>query len=305
MKRLFDMFSPQPKIERKEVVEIENVVVKDSKKYSPDIEEVHKDFFSASEKLLADAKLILDSTINTEKCDRLKALGFTNVPEVIKLNQQQEELKKNHKLLDLISYYQKEYPFHKFITKEQVEEICKKYSLVQGEIGWYTGFVPENNLKQIENFKIKEKDKVQIGVLKDGEEIEFPKEMEIWGENIGITLYCHMFNGSPERNMYGFLDKHAFQSNDRINWYAEDRYDIFGLKYRGSIKFTLESTNKFTICAPEKWMNVPKDYRLEGTKYVKKIKDPVVLSRVRGGYLIVTAWGDEASDPIVVNPINN
>ena len=35
------------------------------------------------------------------------------------------------------------------------------------------------------------------------------------------------------------------------------------------------------------------------------VPDPVVLKEVKGGFLIVTAWGDEASDPNVVNEINN
>lgn len=40
----------------------------------------------------------------------------------------------------------------------------------------------------------------------------------------------------------------------------------------------------------------------EGYKLEKKfIPDPVVLQPVKGGYLILTAWGDEASDPLVVN----
>ena len=44
----------------------------------------------------------------------------------------------------------------------------------------------------------------------------------------------------------------------------------------------------------------------EGYKLEKKfIPDPVVLQPVKGGYLILTAWGDEASDPIVINEINN
>jgi hypothetical protein len=33
--------------------------------------------------------------------------------------------------------------------------------------------------------------------------------------------------------------------------------------------------------------------------------DPIVLAKVQGGYLIVTAWGDEASDPDVANPTRN
>jgi ABC-type molybdate transport system permease subunit len=40
----------------------------------------------------------------------------------------------------------------------------------------------------------------------------------------------------------------------------------------------------------------------EGYKLTKKfIPDPVVLQPVRGGFLLVTVWGDEASDELVVN----
>ena len=38
---------------------------------------------------------------------------------------------------------------------------------------------------------------------------------------------------------------------------------------------------------------------------LKIVPDPVVLQPVRYGFLIVTAWGDEASDEMVVNPRNN
>jgi hypothetical protein len=57
----------------------------------------------------------------------------------------------------------------------------------------------------------------------------------------------------------------------------------------------------FTICAPLK------DFDMEGmmtsgrTIVKKEIPDPVVLCEVRDGYRIVTAWGPEAEDDIVVN----
>lgn len=40
---------------------------------------------------------------------------------------------------------------------------------------------------------------------------------------------------------------------------------------------------------------------LKGYKLEKHIPDPVVLRHEHGGYLIVTAWGDEESDENVVN----
>jgi hypothetical protein len=46
--------------------------------------------------------------------------------------------------------------------------------------------------------------------------------------------------------------------------------------------------------------------QLQDYKIIKQaIPDPVVLKAVKDGYLILAAWGDEASDPIVVNEINN
>jgi hypothetical protein len=62
-------------------------------------------------------------------------------------------------------------------------------------------------------------------------------------------------------------------------------------------RYAVEQSH-FEICAPEK------DLYTEGA--IKKghrlvYPDPVVLQPVRGGYLIVTAWGEEASDESVVN----
>ncbi len=59
--------------------------------------------------------------------------------------------------------------------------------------------------------------------------------------------------------------------------------------------------NDLLICAPFKDMNTENmrlsdDYKLE-----KHIPDPVVLKEVPGGYLIITAWGDESEDPLVKN----
>ena len=58
------------------------------------------------------------------------------------------------------------------------------------------------------------------------------------------------------------------------------------------------------ICAPIKDMKVDAWERISNYQIVP-VPDPVVLKEVKGGFLIVTAWGDEASDPNVVNEINN
>lgn len=70
----------------------------------------------------------------------------------------------------------------------------------------------------------------------------------------------------------------------------EDR----GYYYRYSVE------ESFKICAPAKDFDL-KNMKVEGHKLVRHTPDPVVLFPVYKGYLIVSAWGPEASDSQVVN----
>lgn len=64
--------------------------------------------------------------------------------------------------------------------------------------------------------------------------------------------------------------------------------------------------SEFLIAAPMKDFNIKSSQEVRDFSLVNKpIPDPVVLAPVNGGYLIVCAWGEEASDPLVVNDINN
>lgn len=56
------------------------------------------------------------------------------------------------------------------------------------------------------------------------------------------------------------------------------------------------------IIAPEHKLNTRGKVK-EG--HILKIKDPIVLQPVDKGYLIVSSWGLEASDELVVNPVSN
>lgn len=71
------------------------------------------------------------------------------------------------------------------------------------------------------------------------------------------------------------------------------------IRKEGSIKKSL------MICAPKKDMDIRGYDIRNGYQLVQHIPDPVVLQPVNGGYLIVTKWGDEASDPLLTNPIEN
>lgn len=163
--------------------------------------------------------------------------------------------------IELVKYYQQNYPFNKFINEKQVKEICHKYNLVCGDVNRFMGFVPEKNMEEIVNFKLKSNDVLKIICSK-----------KTFGSNIGEI----------------FKDK------------GERYYDFPNI-----YKLT-EENSPLQICAPIKDMDISGLELKEGYKLEKKfIPDPVVLQPVKGGYLILTAWGDEASDPLVVNNNKN
>lgn len=63
-----------------------------------------------------------------------------------------------------------------------------------------------------------------------------------------------------------------------------------------------KDTPEFKIMAPDNQFYYAPGMRKVGREI---IDDPIVLHEVPNGYIVVTAWGDEASDPIIVNEGNN
>ncbi len=239
------------------------ILFKKTKKYPKVVEEIHNEFFQASENLLKEAENILkeSKTKVISKGLRLLNLGFKKTSQSTEAEKVEVSLTLSKQDKENVFYYQKRYPFNKFIAKAQVKKICHKYNLVCGNVDLFKGFVPEKNLIEIENFKgVKDKDTDSI------------ISISTWGSRMGKIYYD---NGRQ----------------------ADDFPSIFKKEGHGDI---------LQICAPikdmdTKGMEISEDYRL----IKKSPPDPIVLQPVKGGYLIITAWGDEASDPDVINPINN
>lgn len=280
---------------------IDNIITITKQSYPKEVLEIHHEFETAAEKLLDEANEIINSQpkVNESKINLLKNLGFKQVKEVQEGSEIIAKIELSKEQIELVNYYQQNYPFNKFITEEQVKTICHKYNLVCGNVDRFKGFVPEKNVNEIVNFKLKEEESNSIIInftpYKSNKQIELIlKNAEIRKSN---TEYFHIYN----RNNQSEYKSYAFQSDNGINFYGDDLYDIFGYKHLGSGRFTLESNN-LKICAPVKDMDISGLELKEGYKLEKQhIPDPVVLQPVKGGYLILTAWGDEASDPLVVN----
>ncbi len=248
------------------------------------IEEIHESFYTEVDKLLASAKIT--NSLDTDKQElidkniRLKALGFNSTKEVVmaesevnRLDNLKRENDAKKELIEAISYFTLKYPQYKFITEESVKKICKKYNLVYGEVGKYIGTVPDQNLKHIEDFKVSQDDECYL------------YEMS----------YTLSFSSTKVKEEYISYDKYKSHMNSKFSHQAYVR-EICA-------KCPLE------IAAPVKDFNTQgmevKEHKLSKIE----IPDPVVLKPVifkdKKYYLIVTAWGLEASDELVLNPNHN
>lgn len=254
------------------------------------IEEIHETFFTEHEKLMETAKITNSLGTNKEelikKADRLYRLGFTSTKEVkeaslekLRLYNLKIENKEKGELIEAINYFSFKYPFYKFITEESVKKICEKYNLIYGEVGKYIGTVPEKNLKQLEEFKISEEDECYME----------------------ITIYISV-RRTRKYPKYISFEEHENLLNREFDSRRNSRVhcDSYSLFYE---KAPLE------IAAPRKDFDMEDmevtDYKLETIN----IPDPVVLKPVffkdKKYYLVVTAWGNEASDEKVININHN
>lgn len=260
--------------------------------YPKAVQQIHHEFMTASEVLLRQANEILSKANETfiEKGERLKKLGFTQTHESIVAGKMLEEKKISETVAKLVMYYQMTYPNNKFITESQVQAICDKYKLVCGPVGRYKGFVPDVKLKQIESFNIFEKDVDEGHITFDPKKYTYQLD-----EILKYFPDCRV----PFNN---------FKDGDGWIRIFKDEKDSWGTLIGRIYEYSEVNRREMFICAPRKDMDMKglsKIGALFAVVTQKRIPDPVVLKPVNGGYLVVAAWGDEASDPIVVNQRDN
>jgi hypothetical protein len=268
------------------------------------VDAIHEDFMTASDKAVAQAKQLLEENKEVlDKASRLKQLGFTST-QTVKI----AEGIKGHKAISkdiakAIRLYQEHYPNCKFITEDDVRAICKKYALLCGPVSAFIGSVPEKNIAQMEAFKLKSEHIVH-----------------------NVIISSVRFSSSAKESLRSAVRRVLKENNNSFMVSSQDRYTsgkdlLLTAVNRSGVNETYNinsvETNTIqpglSICAPAT------DFSLEG-KQVKDsflqspssvsfatdpVPDPVVLQRVKEGYLIITAWGPEASDPLVMNERHN
>lgn len=226
------------------------------------ITEIHNEFDTVTEKLFTEAKEILSSIKDVQKGERLKSLGFNYSKPAVDAEEEIRKRDKNMEIAKNIEYYSIYYPNNKFITYEKASEICKKYGLLLGDAFFYIGDVPEKNLSEIENFKLKEEDYTKYPVYdyvnRDGQKTRYYNERDIYGR----------FNSTV----------------------VSDEFIEVVSKKEG-----------FKICASVKDFDTSNMKIEDGYKLEYNLPDPIVLQPVNGGYLVVSKWGLEGEDAELTN----
>jgi hypothetical protein len=271
---MFNFFNKSPKTETKA----------STSNYPAIVDEIHNEFFTAGDNILNEAKSLLSQleTQDIAKGKRLAALGFGKTREAVAAIETENKLATTKEIAELVVYYKVNYPNNKFITEEQVKAICEKYGLVCGETSAYKGFVPESKLKMIESFVVNKKDK-RDNVI----------QISKWLFSSQEVLHKLVKEKYPD----------LIIPYKEMNFYSGGYIKIQG-EYAWIKQYQEISFNSLFICAPQKEMELGLLKKVGNMFHSVKtvnIPDPVVLQPVRGGYLIVCAWGDEASDEIVVN----
>jgi hypothetical protein len=254
------------------------------------IKEIHETFYTEQERLFENANEV--HSLETEKQDlidkreRLVAQGFKNTAEVKEADEEIKRISKlqakneeNKRLQAAIRYFSFKYPNYRFITDESVDKICEKYNLVVGSVDLYEGTVPDVNLKHIEEFKVADED-------------------VSWNRTVSDIMTSFTKVITPREAKMELDIKKA----------QEERMDR-GVFWGHNSMYTSVRRTSLDIVAPKKDFK-KESVRVKGNRVgLPEILDPIVLQPVffddKKYNLIVTAWGDEAADELVVNSIHN
>jgi len=261
------------------------------------VEKIHNEIDTAQDRLYNEAISFINNTeIFKEKiarAQRLKNIGFTNTETVIQTEKEKQISDDAKKKADLIVYYRTAYPFLKFLTLNEMDKICEKYDLVYAPVQNYKKDVPEKNLMDIEN--------AQVLNRKDLRPVTYSYD---------ITGHFSYVPDAVIKFIRNLVTEKELSSEKEFR-------DLCPIKYSDPWLWTVGGfTKKRTyydglfIAAPKSHFDL--DNLTEKKKgffrteiFKQEPKDPIVFRHVAGGVQVLTKWGEEANDPMLINPINN
>lgn len=234
-----------------------------------------------------------------DKFDRLlklAALGFQNSEDVKDAVGYAEKLHNQTAILEKVKQYKVDYPMHRFIDGDGVQEICKKYGLLLAGVDKYKADIPEKNQNDIVNFRVIKKD------IREASELNrFEGRLDEWiwpKKNFGIDDWGFQIV-KPRR-----IKTNRFFWTEEVDLNPKPTLDIamgFGMAMMADTDTSKVAGKNLCILAPERMLitsgNMKQGHIL--------LNDPIILQPVPCGYLIVTSWGLEAADQAILNASHN
>lgn len=238
------------------------------------IEAIHKEFDTRVEMIKSYAEKPFESKLNDEakkklnKADRLESLGFHSsnsvksaIEFVMTERLEKREIERKENLKEAVRYFSLNYPLNKFIDIKGVNDICEKYGLIYSGVSNFIGDVPDKNLEDIENFKVKKEDVAYV----NGFDTIFSYET--------LKDECKLNYKKEERGFYG-TDFRFYRTAELEIAAPKKDFNTEGMRIEGN-KLVREIKDPVVL-------------------------QPVMFKNVKH-YLVVTAWGLEAEDTLVFN----
>jgi len=277
--------------------------------------EIKKDLFDVN-KLLTEIIDIDQHKIESASNDlnTVKLLGFKNIKNTDPLKEYENTVEQSEQIKEL----RDKYPLIKFITKNALLQICKKYNLI---IGWpeiFTAEIPAKNVKELSEFSMKEEDLEQF----DKNQVSFKAvgkwkksswriegNVQIVYKNLGIKSIPMRFR--PENGVNREIEIiQNLYSFDKDCW-NEEWINLFN-----KIDNILQNRKNTLVVATSKHFNM-KGMSINSDHFIEEstepftlevmTQDPIVIKNTKYDniFAIASAWGEESYDPLLINEIYN
>lgn len=260
-----------------------------------------------------------ENQVIIDKVSKLKELNFVNTPSITKtlkeLKDKEEEInqaimsilnqiKASEKLQKLIREYSLKYPTYKFIDDKTMLNIMTKYDLYLGDAFIYSKEIPDENLSIISSFSAEIKESEETYYLVEKGDMSFRYytiERSVMREKNTSEGYKGIWIQDPS-NYRQILQSFKVSKLKIIapqSHFSPPTFKHYvawnGGKDVPVMKIDKES-RKFVFSTDR--LN-----ELEAEK--RKILDPIACLEVEGGYIILTAWDEEANIPEIRNTFLN
>jgi len=300
------------------------------------IKEIHSSFYSMDQEtdtyLQRQIQAAYDESIKGSLEKTIKKYGFNNAKNSDIFDK--ALLESREELNDVLNECSVTYPGKKFITDEQIAQLCIKYNLLLTTPDRFIGEIPERNIQELNDFNPKGSEKKAFfdpkvfyklcNFIREYEEKHYYMNKNL-KKSIAMIYRSFMnhsnmdsilFSDNNKYIVHGVNEDKSITTTELGIQTAKKISEELSKKERNSVPI-LPLFSQTMIAATSDLLDIPKlglikNKRNElvlglNSKQFKEnfLPDPIVLHKVKRGAIIITAWGLESQDELVFNPIIN